>query len=82
LNTAVVCPLAKKVKAVRFRLNDNFRNANLEMTNSEMEIGKLEVWNGPSRSPYYCHILEQMSVPFTAIVTGKVVVSLVPLQAF
>ena len=24
------------------------------MTNSEMEIEKLEVWNGPSRPPYKC----------------------------
>ena len=32
--------------------NDNFRNMNLEITNSEMEIEKLEVWNGPSRPPY------------------------------
>ena len=30
----------------------NFRNAKLEMINSEMEIEKLEVWNGPSRPPY------------------------------
>ena len=26
--------------------------ANLETTNSEMQIKKLEAWNGPSRPPY------------------------------
>ena len=26
------------------------------MTNSEMQIEKLEVWNGPSRPPYYSAI--------------------------
>ena len=41
------------VSMINYRIeNGNFRNATLEITNSEIEIEKLAVWNSPSRPPY------------------------------
>ena len=50
INTVVIDKLLAKIK-LAISKDYNFRNANLEMTNSEIEIEKLEVWNGPSRPP-------------------------------
>jgi hypothetical protein len=47
----------------RAKLTKDFEMTILEMTSSEMEIEKSEIWNGPSRPPYthYTHYTHMLS---------------------